>query len=150
TGTGAVSNEEGFYEINLPSGSYEIVYQYVGYETQVRTVELSRDSPPINVTIKPQVTLLKPVTVQAGNEDPAYTIMRKAIAKAGYHRNQLDAYSATVYIKGTGKLVDYPWIAKRALEREGVEKDRKSTRLKSEDRMASLSWKKKKTNIRTN
>lgn len=124
TGTGAVSNEEGFYEINLPSGSYEIVYQYVGYETQVRTVELSRDFVTINVALKPQVTLLKPVTVEAGNEDPAYTIMRKAIAKAGYHRNQLDAYSATVYIKGTGKLVDYPWIAKRALEREGVEKGR--------------------------
>src|SRR5690606_40231898 len=103
TGTGAVSNEEGFYEINLPSGSYEIVYQYVGYETQVRTVELSRDFVTINVALKPQVTLLKPVTVEAGNEDPAYTIMRKAIAKAGYHRNQLDAYSATVYIKGDRK-----------------------------------------------
>lgn len=124
TGTGAVSNEEGFYEINLSPGSYEIVYQYLGYETQVRIVDVASDYVTINITLRSQTTVLKPVTVEAGNEDPAYTIMRKAIAKAGYHRNQLDAYSATVYIKGTGKLVDYPWIAKRALEREGVEKGR--------------------------
>jgi len=124
TGTGAVSNEEGFYEIKLQPGTYDVVYQYLGYETQMRTVEVTSDYATIDITMKLQITVLRPVTVEAGNEDPAYTIMRKAIAKAGYHRNQLDAYSATVYIKGTGKLLDYPWIAKRALEKEGVEKGR--------------------------
>jgi len=124
TGTGTVSNEEGSYEFKLPSGTYEIVYQYLGCETQVRTVDVADDYVTINITMKVQTTVLRPVTVEAGNEDPAYTIMRKTIAKAGYHRNQLDAYSATVYIKGTGKLLDYPWIAKRALEKEGVEKGR--------------------------
>src|SRR5690606_6041231 len=41
-----------------------------------------------------------------------------------YHRNQLDAYSAKVYIKGAGQLKDYPWLAKRQLEKEGIETGR--------------------------
>lgn len=124
TGTGTTTNENGFYELTLSPGRYEIVYQYLGYETQARTVEISDSFVAIDVILKTQVTVLQTVTVKAGNEDPAYTIMRKAIAKANYHRNQLDGYEARVYIKGAGKLKDYPWLAKRALEKEGVEKDR--------------------------
>src|SRR5690606_40783152 len=75
TGTGTVSNEEGSYEFKLPSGTYEIVYQYLGYETQVRTVDVADDYVTINITMKVQTTVLRPVTVEAGNEDPAYTIM---------------------------------------------------------------------------
>lgn len=124
TGTGTTTNENGYYELTLSPGRYEIVYQYLGYETQVRAVDISDSFVTIDVILKTQVTILQTVTVKAGNEDPAYTIMRKAIAKANYHRNQLDGYEARVYIKGAGKLKDYPWLAKRALEKEGVEKDR--------------------------
>ncbi len=28
------------------------------------------------------------------------------------------------YIKGKGQLKDYPWLAKKALEKEGINKDR--------------------------
>ena len=124
TGTGTTTNENGYYELTLPPGRYDIAYQYLGYETQVRQIEITDTFVEENITLKTQVTVLQTVTVRAGNEDPAYTIMRKAIAKASYHSNQLDGYSARVYIKGAGKLKDYPWLAKRALEKEGVEKDR--------------------------
>ncbi|MGC4022573.1 MAG: DUF5686 family protein [Cyclobacteriaceae bacterium] len=50
--------------------------------------------------------------------------MRKAIAKAKFHTQQLDEYSFIAYIKGKGKLKDYPWLAKKALEKEGITKDR--------------------------
>ena len=59
----------------------------------------SRHFREVNVTLKTQVTMLQTVTVKAGDEDPAYTIMRKAIAKAKYHLQQLDSYSARVYIR---------------------------------------------------
>lgn len=123
TGTGTVTNENGYYELTLPSGHYDFVYQYLGYETQVRGVDIGDAFVTADVTLVPQVTVLQTVTVVAGNEDPAYTIMRKAIAKATYHRNQLDSYSAQVYIKGAGRLKDYPWLAKRPLEKAGVEKN---------------------------
>ncbi len=123
TGTGTVSNQDGFYEVSLPAGTYSLVYQYLGYETQEHTLTIGSTFQVLDIVLRPQVVMLQNVTI-SGKEDPAYTIMRKAISKAKYHTQQLDKYSAKVYIKGAGKLVDYPWLAKKALEKEGIEKDR--------------------------
>lgn len=123
-GTGTTTNENGFYELSMPPGTYDLVYQYLGYETQEQQVTVGEGFEVINITLKSQVVVLQNITITSGNEDPAYTIMRKAIAKAKYHTQQLESYTAQVYIKGKGKLVDYPWLAKKALEKEGIEKDR--------------------------
>lgn len=124
TGTGSATDMEGRYEIQLKPGKYDVVFQYLGYESVNRVVEVGEDFVEINLTLKTQVVVLQTVTIKAGKEDPAYTIMRKAIAKAKFHTQQIDAYSATVYIKGKGQLTDYPWLAKKALEKEGITKDR--------------------------
>jgi hypothetical protein len=123
TGTGTTTNINGYYEILLPPGNYDVVYQYLGYESQARQVTIDNNFIDLDIVLKIQVTLLREVTVKAGEEDPAYTIMRKAISKAKYHTQQLDGYSAKVYIKGAGQLKDYPWLAKKALEKEGIEKN---------------------------
>ncbi|MCK6618068.1 MAG: DUF5686 and carboxypeptidase regulatory-like domain-containing protein [Cyclobacteriaceae bacterium] len=123
-GTGTTTNVNGYYELSMPPGSYNIVYQYLGYETQERQVTVAEKFEDINIVMKQQVIVLQQVTISSGNEDPAYTIMRKAIAKAKYHTQQIDSFSARVYIKGAGKLKDYPWLAKKALEKEGIKKDR--------------------------
>jgi hypothetical protein len=124
TGSGAVSDMQGHYEITLPAGHYDILYHYLGYGTESRSVDITDVFIEINITLKTQVIQLQTVTVKAGKEDPAYTIMRKAIAKAKYHTQQIDSYTAKVYIKGKGQLKDYPWLAKKALEKEGITKDR--------------------------
>lgn len=124
TGSGTTTNENGVYDIALSPGQYDIVFQYVGYETQTRSVTISEGYIELNVIMKSQTVVLQNITVRAGKEDPAYTIMRKAIAKAKYHSQQLNFYSAQVYIKGTGQLKDYPWLLKKEMEKEGVEKDR--------------------------
>ena len=124
TGSGTTTNVDGNYEIILPPGRYDLVFQFLGFETVTRQVEVASDYVELNVILKTQVTVLQTVTVNAGDEDPAYTIMRKSIAKAKYHLQQLDSYSARVYIKGSGQLKDYPWLAKRTLEKEGIEKGR--------------------------
>ncbi len=123
TGSGSTSNANGDYEIVLPPGTYELVYQYLGFETQVHTVEVTSGFEVLNVTMKTQTTLLETVIVTGNDEDPAYTIMRKAIGKAKYHTQQLDGYTGRVYIKGVGKLKDYPWLAKKALAKEGIKKN---------------------------
>ena len=123
-GTGAATDLDGKYEINLNPGSYDIIYQYLGFESQARTIQVGNDFTKIDITLKTQVVVLQNVVIRAGKEDPAYTIMRKAIAKAKYHVQQIDEYTAKVYVKGKGKLTDYPWLAKKALEKEGISKDR--------------------------
>jgi outer membrane cobalamin receptor len=41
---GTSTNQYGFYSLTLPAGNVEIVYSYVGYNTQVRSFHLNRDT----------------------------------------------------------------------------------------------------------
>ncbi len=124
TGSGAVTDLMGKYEIQLAPGTYDITFQYLGYEAITRIVIVDANVKQVDVVLKSQAMVLQNVTILAGDEDPAYTIMRKTIAKAKYHTQEIDSYSAKVYMKGRGKLLDYPWLAKKALEKEGIKKDR--------------------------
>src|SRR6267154_977360 len=124
TGSGAATDLNGYFEVPLQAGHYDVVFKFIGDESMTRKVDIDSLFIEINLTLKPQAIMLQTVVVSAGKEDPAYTIMRKAIAKAKYHIQQLDSYTAKVYIKGKGKLNDYPWLAKKMLEKEGITKDR--------------------------
>lgn len=119
--SGAISNIDGYYEIQLPPGKYDLVFQYLGYESLLKVVEVTGSFSQLDIVLKPQAVLLREVVVTAGKEDPAYTIMRKAIAKAKYHTNQLDAYSAQVYVKGSGRLIDSPFFLRKQIAKEGVD-----------------------------
>lgn len=123
-GTGTTTNEDGKFELQMPSGNYTIVFQYMGYEALERTVVVSNSFVELNITLKDQVVVLKEIVVNAGKEDPAYTIMRKAIAKSKFHTQQVDRYTAKVYMKGTGELKDSPFFLRKTLEKEGVEEGR--------------------------
>src|SRR6185369_12752884 len=124
TGSGAATDLNGYFEVPLQKGHYDVIFKFIGYESVTRIVDVDSTFIEINIALKPQAIMLRTVTVSANQEDPAYTIMRKAIAKAKYHTQQLDSYTAKVYIKGKGKLTDYPWLAKKMLEKEGITKDR--------------------------
>ncbi len=41
--TGATSNEYGFYAISLPEGTYTLVYTFIGYQTQTKTITLTEN-----------------------------------------------------------------------------------------------------------
>lgn len=121
--TGTTSNIDGYYEYQLAQGQYAITFQYVGYEAVTRQVSITGNKK-LDISLKPQVIMLQGVEVYAGKEDPAYTIMRKAIAKAKYHKQQIDRYTAEVYLKGTFRLVKSPFYVRKMLEKEGVTEDR--------------------------
>ncbi|GMQ28214.1 DUF5686 and carboxypeptidase regulatory-like domain-containing protein [Algoriphagus confluentis] len=117
---GVPTNENGRYEYRLKPGYYDVLVQFLGYKSQLLTVEVTDQWIDLDVVLEEQVISLQTVEVQAGAEDPALTIMRKAIAKAKYHRLQLQEYSMTVYLKGTGQLTDAPFFLRKKLEEEGM------------------------------
>lgn len=120
-GTGTSSNLEGNYELPLKSGKYNVAFQFMGFATQFREIQVSSGFTIVNIVLTPQVIQLASVEVVGKAEDPSYTIMRKAIAKAKYHLLQNDSYSAEVYMKGTGQITKVPWILRRTLEKEGLD-----------------------------
>jgi hypothetical protein len=117
---GVPTNESGRYEFKLAPGLYDVVVQYLGYASQIRTVEIKSDWVTLDFSLASQVINLSQVEVQAGAEDPALTIMRKAISKSTYHRLQLQRYAMTVYLKGSGQLTDAPFFLKKKLAEEGL------------------------------
>ncbi|WP_339868657.1 DUF5686 and carboxypeptidase regulatory-like domain-containing protein [uncultured Algoriphagus sp.] len=119
-GDGVPTNEEGSFEYKLPKGIYDVLIQYLGYKSQLETIIVTDEWTVKDFVLEPQEYTLAEVEVRAGAEDPALTIMRKAIAKAKYHRLQIQKYSMTVYLKGTGKLTDAPFFLRKTIEKEGL------------------------------
>ena len=119
--TGTTTNIEGDYEVKLPPGKYDVVFQYIGYESVVHFFEVTEGFATYNLSLKPRTILLKEIEIRSGKEDPAYSIMRKAIGKASFHANQLDAYDARVYIKGSGRIINVPFFLRKKLAEEGID-----------------------------
>lgn len=119
--TGSSTNEQGKYEIALPAGSYELVFQHLGYASVLKTVQVNNAYATLDITLPDQAIQLKEVEVNARAEDPAYTIIRKAIAKSKFHRLQVQKYQAKVYIKGAGRVKDVPFFLENAMKKEGVD-----------------------------
>jgi len=117
---GIPTNQEGHFEMRLPPGHYDIIVQHLGHQSVQRTVEVAKDWVTLNFTLEPQTYALQEVEVRGDQEDPALTIMRRAISKAKYHRLQVQEYSMKVYIKGTGQLTDAPFFLKKKLKEEGI------------------------------
>ena len=105
---GTVSNPDGAYLLKLEPGHYEIAYQFIGYKTEVRSIDIVEDNLIEDVQLKLQSTLLSEVIIAADREDPAYAIIRQAISKRNYYKNLNSNYKCNVYVKGNQKILKAP------------------------------------------
>ena len=108
TSNGTTTNTDGYYDFPIEPGTYELVYQYVGYEMVSQEVTIGRSPLEININLKPEVIQLKELVVKADGEDPAYAIIRNAIKKRKFHLNEIKGYTTDVYIKGLQRLDKAP------------------------------------------
>lgn len=119
--TGTSSNKEGVYEIRLEPGTYTLRYQYIGYQSANRPVTVEADAwLELDIALAEQGLVLQEIIVSSTKEDAAYTIMRKAIAKADYHRLIYDSLTVMAYVKGTGILENMPFFLVNPLAEEGL------------------------------
>ena len=117
-GIGTACNEDGKYSIDIPRGNHTILFQFLGYGAQERLIEIGHEIKILNVQLMPEAIELETIQVGADNEDPAYSIMRRAIAKAKFHTQQIDEYTATTYLKGSGRLKDVPRLFRKRIIKE--------------------------------
>ncbi|MBO0950928.1 DUF5686 and carboxypeptidase regulatory-like domain-containing protein [Fibrella forsythiae] len=101
TTLGTIANEEGRYELALKPGQYEIVFQFLGFKAESRSVTITDGFQEINVTMAQQSITLQDVKIGKNTEDPAVSIMRRAIAKARFHQLQVQQFTARVYTKSS-------------------------------------------------
>jgi hypothetical protein len=103
---GTAANAEGEYRLSLEKGTYEIVFQYIGYKQKVEKVTIGDKPVRLNARMEPANLEISEVVITT--EDPAYRIMREVIAKRSYYKNKAKEYTVDVYMKGFYKLLDAP------------------------------------------
>ena len=106
---GTTSNGNGYYEIKLDAGTYEIIFQYIGYIVKTEQIELKNEETKVlDITLHLQSYSLAEVNVNASAEDPAYPIMRQAIAMRKVYLFEPKEYNCNVYLKGMQRLTTVP------------------------------------------
>jgi hypothetical protein len=121
--TGTTSNNDGTYELKLPAGTWKILFQYIGYQTQEREISVGEKFQEINIQLVFQNYELPEVKILASGEDPAYYIMRRAIAMAPYYQKQVSKYSCKVYLKGSGVFEKIPFLLEKQMKKDGVKEN---------------------------
>lgn len=119
TSAGTTSNAEGYYELKLEAGKHALVVKAVGYYVIRRNLTTSKEYVNLDIQMNEQPIEMKEVVITPGKEDPAYAIMRKVIARAPYHLNQVKEYQADVYLRGTIHLIKIPKIIAKHTEING-------------------------------
>ncbi|MBK0404369.1 carboxypeptidase-like regulatory domain-containing protein [Adhaeribacter sp. BT258] len=108
TTNGTTANEQGFYQLKLAPGTYEIVFQFIGYKPQVQQIVMGENVVERNVSLQSEALNLKEVVIKAGTKDPAYAMIKAAIGKRKYHLKETEAYKCRVYIKNLQRLTEVP------------------------------------------
>lgn len=107
TTSGTSANSDGEFQLKLKPGKHSIIFKAIGYSQESRELDLKSDQF-ISVILNETVYELKDVIVRASSEDPAYEVIRNAIKQRNYYLNEIEEYTAEIYIKGMQKLLDAP------------------------------------------
>ena len=106
--TGTTSNEQGDYELVLSQpGTYNIVFQFLGFKTQTKTIEIKSFPYVLDVTLLEENISLNEVVISS-KENPADRIIRSAIATRKTQLEKINTYSADFYSKGIIRLKNVP------------------------------------------
>ena len=104
---GTNANNNSFYSLTLPPGTYILICQYVGYKKDEKSVTVTDDDIIVNFQLTQQDENLEMVTVST-KSDYGYEIIKNAIAKRKEHGAELNKFSSEVYTKGNLKVRNYP------------------------------------------
>ncbi len=104
---GTTTNGDGNYELKVDSKAKTIVFQYIGFQTEKRTINLVNGVEVLNVQLKEAETSLDEVIVVAGI-NPANVIIAATIAERKKNLDKLSEYTAQFYSRGLWQVKDAP------------------------------------------
>lgn len=123
-----------------PGGTDTCEVSSLGFAGQTFSFSISAGDVEKNIVLSEQIYSLREVNVVKDAEDPAYSVMRKAIANAPYYRTQVKGFRAGTYLKGTGKMKTIPAILKLSKEVRKESKEFPDGQNLSYFRQESMDW----------
>ena len=108
TVTGTTSNDNGDYilEINQ-KGIHTIVFQFLGYKTLKKEVDINEFPFVLNVQLKQENIQLDEISIST-KDNPANGIIRNVIANKDKNTDKFAQYSANFYSRGLYRIKDAP------------------------------------------
>lgn len=108
TYNGTTTNDNGHYELSITeSGTYTIIYKYLGFETHKEKINITSFPHKINVTLKEDALALEEVTIST-KENPAHRIIKAAIAHRKQNFEKTDDFTAEFYSRGIFRIKNAP------------------------------------------
>lgn len=105
---GTTSNDEGNYELNITeNGEYTILFQFLGFKTETKTVSITSFPHILNVSLVEESVSLDEVVINT-SEDPAYRIIRETIDRRKINLDKISEYKADFYSRGLWRVEDLP------------------------------------------
>ncbi|MCK4701329.1 MAG: carboxypeptidase-like regulatory domain-containing protein, partial [Bacteroidales bacterium] len=120
---GSTANPDGNFDLKIPEGQYSIMISALGYKPETRHIEVNNETIELNFNLTEHTYKIKEIRIYSGSEDPAYMIMRKAIGLAPYYLNQINHYSAEVYLKGSIIVLKIPKLFQNVMKVEANENE---------------------------
>ncbi len=108
TTNGTTANSEGRYQLRLKQGTFQIIAQHIGYSQSVKPITIDQSTFNLDFQLNPEALMLQEVIIGAKDRDPAKRIIRNAIQKRKYYRDEALAFGCDVYIKGLQRLDKRP------------------------------------------
>ncbi|MFQ6611258.1 MAG: DUF5686 family protein, partial [Fidelibacterota bacterium] len=101
TTRGTASNSEGFYSLRLPSGTYVLKFEYLGYNSFIKTIQLDKEPVNLTVSLVPSMIQLEPITVFSDEKSAVELLILKASrikGKSQFIKNYVcHSYTKTSY-----------------------------------------------------
>ncbi len=98
TSKGTITNTNGYFQISLPTGEYQLIFSHVGYKTDSVRINLNADLIK-NISLKAVQIQMPEMIVIA--EDPAIEIIRKAISNKRRWMDKLNSYKFEAFTRAT-------------------------------------------------
>lgn len=104
---GTTSNEKGMYTLHTNERNPTIVFQFLGYKTEKRTLNIDKHPYILDISLSEESYQLSAVTV-SNKDNPANAIIRNAIKHKEENSQKANRFEADFYSKGFLKLKDVP------------------------------------------
>ena len=108
TNLGTHTNESGEYQLNLKPGKYELNYNFIGYETVIKSLQIGLEKNLlIDINLKVNSNELPMVVVNADRRDFVKRLIRGASDQREFYAKQIENYSVGFYGRTSMEKIDF-------------------------------------------
>lgn len=108
TNLGTHTNENGEYQLNLKPGNYELNFNFIGYETVVKSLKITQDKTLfLDVSLKVNSNEMPMLVVNADRRDFVKRLVRGASDQREFYYDQLENYSVGFYGRTSMEKIDF-------------------------------------------